>query len=354
MVEPEFVTRLGHTKLPHMSKPRPVARTLIVLVALVVLVALAAILSMMVGSNPISAPQVVAALVDRASDPGSVVWGSRVPRTVLGLLVGAALGLAGAVMQGQTRNPLADPGVLGVSAGASLAVVAGVYLFRVTSVLGTLSFALVGALVASVVVFSVAALGRDLSSPVPLTIAGTVVSSLLVALTSLLVLRDETTLAAYRIWVVGSLSGRSLDGIGAAALLAALGAVFAALNVSSLNALALGTELATGLGVNLVRARLVGLVAVTMLTASAVAITGPIGFVGLTAPHVARSMVGGNHASLLPASALIGMVVLLLSDVLGRTAGGDGTAEVPVGVVLTVLGGIVFILIVRRVKVAAL
>ena len=137
------MTRLGHTKLPHMSKPRPVARTLIVLVALVVLVALAAILSMMVGSNPISAPQVVAALVDRASDPGSVVWGSRVPRTVLGLLVGAALGLAGAVMQGQTRNPLADPGVLGVSAGASLAVVAGVYLFRVTSVLGTLSFALV-------------------------------------------------------------------------------------------------------------------------------------------------------------------------------------------------------------------
>ena len=112
------MTRLGHTKLPHMSKPRPVARTLIVLVALVVLVALAAILSMMVGSNPISAPQVVAALVDRASDPGSVVWGSRVPRTVLGLLVGAALGLAGAVMQGQTRNPLADPGVLGVSAGA--------------------------------------------------------------------------------------------------------------------------------------------------------------------------------------------------------------------------------------------
>lgn len=324
------------------------------LATLLVLVACAAIFSMMVGSNPISAGQVVSALLDRAVDSGSVVWGSRVPRTVLGLLVGAALGLAGAVMQGQTRNPLADPGVLGVSAGASLAVVFGVYLLGATSVAATLGLALLGALVASVVVFGVAALSRDLSSPVPLAIAGTVVSSLLVACTSLLVLRDETTLSAYRIWVVGSLSGRSLAGIGAAALLALVGALCAALNVTSLNALALGSELATGLGVNLVRARLVGLAAVTLLTASAVAITGPIGFVGLTAPHIARALVGGNHAWLLPCSALIGVVVLLLCDVLGRVAGGDGTAEVPVGVVLTVLGGIVFILIVRRVKVAAL
>lgn len=328
-----------------------VATTLLILL---LAVAGSIALSLAVGSNVLPLGQVAGALLDRGLDDGAIVWGSRVPRTVLGLLVGAALGLAGAVMQGQTRNPLADPGVLGVSAGASLAVVVGVYVLGATSVIATLGLALVGALVASVVVFSVAALGRDLSSPVPLAVAGTVVSSLLVALTSLLVLRDETTLAAYRVWVVGSLSGRTLDGLLPAALLALIGAVFAAANVASLDALALGTELASGLGVNLVRARVVGLVAVTLLTASAVAITGPIAFVGLTAPHIARILVGGAHGVLLPASALVGSVVLLLSDVLGRLGGGEGAPEVPVGVVLTVIGGIVFIMVVRRVKVAAL
>ncbi|PPF81909.1 iron ABC transporter permease [Subtercola sp. Z020] len=308
--------------------------------------------SLMLGSNLIGPGAVLTGLFDPAQDAGSVVWGSRVPRTVLGLLVGVCLGVAGAVMQGQTRNPLADPGLFGVSAGASFAVVIGVYVLGTSSVLGTLWLALAGATVASVVVFAVAALGRGLSSPVPLAIAGTAVSALLVALTSFLVLSDETTLAAYRIWVVGSLSGRSLNGVDAALLFAAVGLVFAAANIRSLNTLALGTELASGLGESLLRARLTGLAAITLLTAAAVAISGPIGFVGLTAPHIARRFVGGDHHWLLPASGLVGACVLLVCDVIGRMIGGN--AEVSVGVVLTVFGGIVFISIVRRGKMATL
>ena len=328
------------------------SRRALAVVALLAALAVAAFASLMLGSNLISPSAVVTALLDPTKDTGSVVWGSRVPRTVLGLLVGCCLGVAGAVMQGQTRNPLADPGIFGVSAGASLAVVIGVYVFGTSSVLTTLWLALLGAAVASVVVFSVAALGRGLSSPVPLAIAGTAVSALLVALTSYLVLSDETTLAAYRIWVVGSLSGRTLTGVTAALAFAGVGLAFAIANIRSLNNLALGTELANGLGENLVRARLVGLVAITLLTAAAVALTGPIGFVGLTAPHIARNLVGGNHYWLLPASALVGASVLLLCDVLGRLVAGN--AEVPVGVVLTVIGGIAFILIVRRGRMATL
>ncbi|QJU55589.1 iron ABC transporter permease [Herbiconiux sp. SALV-R1] len=334
-------------------RPRPRALSRPVVLALLALGVLAATaLSLLLGSNLIDAGAVVRALLDPSDDPGAVVWGSRVPRTVLGLLVGACLGIAGAVMQGQTRNPLADPGIFGVSAGATLAVVIGVYVFGTASVFVTLWLALAGALVASVVVFGVAALGRGLASPVPLAIAGTAVSALLVALTSYLVLADETTLAAYRIWVVGSLSGRTLDGAGIAAVFALVGLVCAAANVRSLNSLALGTELAHGLGENLLRARLVGLAAITLLTASAVAVTGPIGFIGLTAPHIARRLVGSDHHWLLPASGLIGAIVLLVCDVIGRLIG--GLAEVPVGVVLAVVGGIAFIAIVRRGRIAAL
>jgi len=323
-----------------------------VLLALGMGVVVVAVFSLVLGSNLISPSAVFTALIDPSRDAGAVVWGSRVPRTVLGLLVGFCLGVAGAVMQGQTRNPLADPGIFGVSAGAALAVVIGVYVFGTSSVLATLWLALAGAVVASVIVFSVAALGSGLSSPVPLAIAGTAVSALLVAFTSFLVLSDETTLAAYRIWVIGSLSGRTLTGVDAAVAFAVVGIVFAVANIRSLNALALGTELASGLGENLIRARVVGLAAITLLTASAVAITGPIGFVGLTAPHVARALIGGDHRWLLPASGLVGSCVLLACDVVGRLIG--GTAEVSVGVVLTVVGGVVFIAIVRKARMVTL
>jgi iron complex transport system permease protein len=315
-------------------------------------VAIVVVASLFLGSNPVSPAGILQGLLDPSTDTQAIVWGSRVPRTVLGLLVGGCLGLAGAVMQGQTGNPLADPGIFGVSAGASLAVVLGVHLLGASSMTLTLALALTGAVVASVVVFGVAALGRGLAGPVPLAIAGTAVSALMGAITSFLVLNDADTLEAYRVWVVGSLSGRSLDGVGPVLTFVVAGLACALANVRALNSLALGTDLARGLGESLWKARLVGLGAVTFLTAAAVALAGPIGFIGLTAPHAARALVGGDHYRLLPASALVGMLTLLACDVIGRLIGGQ--AEVAVGVVLATLGGVAFVLIVRRAKLAAL
>jgi iron complex transport system permease protein len=332
------------------SRARRATRT--AFVVLLAAAAVAATASLFLGSNPVAPDVVLHALFDPSADTQAIVWGSRVPRTVLGLLVGAALGTAGAVMQGQTGNPLADPGLFGVSAGASLAVVLGVHLTGRNELGLTLALSLAGAVVASVVVFGVAALGRDLASPVPLAIAGTAVTALLGAITSFLVITDPRALEAYRIWVVGSLSGRNLDGLAPVVALLVAGATCALANVRSLNNLALGTELAQGLGESLLRARLVGLGAVTLLTAAAVALAGPIGFIGLTAPHLARRLVGGDHYRLLPASALVGGVTLLACDVVGRLIGGQ--AEVAVGVVLATLGGVVFVMIVRRAKLSAL
>lgn len=308
--------------------------------------------SLALGSNPISPALVVQALLDPASDVDSVVWGSRVPRTLLGIVVGFCLGVAGVVMQGQTGNPLADPGLFGVSAGASLAVVLGAFVLGYNSMTASLFLAMLGALVASVLVFAIATLSLDLANPVPLAIAGTAVSALLGAVISFLVLTNAASLEAYRVWVVGSLSGRGLDGLPPALVVAAVGLVLALLNVRSLNSLTLGTELAQGLGETLWRARLVGLGAITLTTASAVALAGPIGFIGLTAPHIGRALVGGNHCRLLPASGLVGAITLLACDVVGRVIG--GLAEVPVGVVLATLGGVAFVVIVRRTKLAAL
>lgn len=308
--------------------------------------------SLTVGSNPIGPAQVAQALLDPASDVDGVVWGSRVPRTLLGLLVGFALGVAGVVMQGQTGNPLADPGLFGVASGAGLAVVLGTLVLGHNSMSAALFLAMIGALVASVGVFAIATLSRDLANPVPLAIAGTAVSALLNAVISFLVLTNQSSLEAYRVWVVGSLSGRGMDGLAPALLVAMGGLTLALVNARSLNSLTLGTELAKGLGETLWRARLVGLAAITLTTASAVALAGPIGFIGLTAPHIARTLVGGNHFRLLPAAGLIGAITLLGCDVVGRVIGGQ--AEVPVGVVLAVLGGVAFVAIVRRTKLAAL
>ncbi len=335
---------------PAFAITRPVRRDAPLMLGLgLVLVVLA---SLALGSNPISPVQVLQALLDPAHDPDSVVWGSRVPRTLLGIVVGFCLGVAGVVMQGQTGNPLADPGLFGVSAGASLAVVLGAFVLGYNSMSASLFLAMIGALVASVFVFAIATLSRDLANPVPLAIAGTAVSALLNAVISFLVLTNQSSLEAFRVWVVGSLSGRGLDGLLPALVVAAVGLGLALINARSLNSLTLGTELAQGLGETLWRARLVGLGAITLTTASAVALAGPIGFIGLTAPHIARALVGGNHHRLLPVSGLIGAITLLACDVIGRLIGGQ--AEVPVGVVLATLGGVAFVIIVRRTKLAAL
>lgn len=321
--------------------------TLAVLLALLILASLA------LGSDHLSLGAVLDGLRhDGTEAQDAVAWGSRVPRTVLGVLVGGGLGVAGTVMQGHTRNPLADPGLFGVSAGAGLAVVLGVYLLHITSTGPTVWLALIGALIASVAVFAVAAVGSGAAGPVPLALAGTAVSALLLAITSFVVLSDRASLNAYRLWVVGSLAGRQLNVAAAVWPVMLVGLVLAVANVRSLDTLSLGDEMARGLGENVLVARIVGLGAITLLTAGATAAAGPIGFVGLTVPHAARALVGTGHRWLIPATLLIGASLVLAADTVGRLIAGEG--EVEVGIVLALLGGPVFVLVARRRSLAEL
>jgi iron complex transport system permease protein len=275
-----------------------------------------------------------------------------VPRTVIGLGVGAALGLAGAVMQGVTRNPLADPGILGIEAGASLAVVVAIHSFGVGSLTGYIWFAFAGAAVASVVVYVLGSMGRGGATPVKLALAGAAMAAMLGSLTSAILLLDMATLDQYRFWVVGSLAGR--DGTIVAQVLPflLLGAVVALGSARSLNTLALGDDMARSLGQRVQVARAVCAVAVVVLTGAAVAAAGPIGFIGLTIPHVARAICGPDYRWVLPWSLVLGPSLLLTADIIGRIVARPG--ELQVGIVTAVIGAPFFIALVRRRKLAGL
>jgi iron complex transport system permease protein len=281
-----------------------------------------------------------------------VVRELRVPRTLVGLLVGSALGVAGALMQAVTRNPLADPGVLGVSAGASLAVAVAIYVFGFTSLSAYVWFALVGAAVASVLVYSLGSLGRGGATPVRLALAGAALSASLGGITSAVVLLDRQTLGQYRFWIVGSLGGRD-EGVLASVAPFLLAGLALAVGLSrSLNALALGDDTARALGAPVVRTRFLTAVAVMLLAGAATAAVGPIAFVGLTVPHMARSLCGPDQRWLIAYSVVLGPVLLLGCDVLGRLV--VRPAELQAGVMTALVGGPVFVFLVRRARMAKL
>jgi iron complex transport system permease protein len=281
-----------------------------------------------------------------------VVRELRVPRTLVGLLVGAALGVAGALMQAVTRNPLADPGVLGVSAGASLAVVVAIYVFGLTSLSAYVWFALVGAAVASVVVYSLGSLGRGGATPVRLALAGAALSASLGGLTSAVVLLDRRTLDQYRFWIVGSLGGRDESVLASVAPFLFTGLALAVGLSRSLNALALGDDTARALGARVARTRFLSAIAVMLLAGAATAAVGPIAFVGLTVPHMARSLCGPDQRWLVAYSVVLGPALLLGCDVLGRLV--VRPAELQVGIMTALVGGPVFVFLVRRARVAKL
>jgi len=322
-------------------------RRLLVVAGLVALVALMALASLAVGTKPISIGPVWDAIWSPTGTEDDIVVRSlRVPRTVLGIGVGIALGVAGALMQGHTRNPLADPGLLGVEAGAAFFVVVGIYVLGVTSLFGYVWFAFVGAGAASVLVFVLGSLGRGGPTPVTLALAGVAVSALLSALTQALLLADLATFDAYRFWAVGSLAGRDAGIAAQVAPFLLVGLLLAVLNAPGLNMLALGEDVARALGQRVAVTRWTGLVAITLLTGSAVAACGPIAFVGLVVPHVVRALTGPDHRWLLPAAGLAGAVLLLAADVIGRVVVRPG--ELQVGIVLALVGAPFFVALVRR------
>jgi iron complex transport system permease protein len=324
------------------------------LVVIAVALAGAALLSLVVGSSGVPFGTILHAL----AHPGGTSQGElivtqvRLPRTVIGLLAGAALGLAGAVAQGVTRNPLADPGILGVNAGAALFVVIGIFVLKTTDFQLYVWLGFAGAAVATVLVYSVAAIGRGGATPVKLALAGAAVTAALSSFTTAVQLLDVNAFDSFRFWQVGSLSGRGMDiAVDGLPFLAA-GVVLAFGSARALNALALGDDVATSFGQNVAVARAVTLVALVLLCGTATAMAGPIAFVGLVIPHVARVFTGPDHRWLLPYAMLLGPLLLLLADVVGRVIARPG--EVQVGIVTAVIGAPIFIALIRRRRLAEL
>ena len=336
------------------ARPPTAPRRLGTLALLLALVVAAALASIAIGSRPIGLPEVWGALLDPAldTDEAVIIRELRMPRTALGLMVGAALGLAGGLMQGHTRNPLGDPGLLGVTAGASLAVVLAISALGIGTPGGYVWFAFAGALVGTVLVYGIGSAGPGGATPVTLALAGAALSALMYALVRAILVTDEQTLDSFRFWVVGSLAGRDAAVAWQVAPFLALGLVLALANAPALNLLGLGEDVARGLGQRIWLARAVGLAAITLLCGAATAACGPIAFVGLVVPHAVRALTGPDHRWLLPCSALLGAALLLVADVLGRIAARPG--ELQVGIVLALIGAPFFVALVRRRRTAGL
>jgi iron complex transport system permease protein len=328
------------------------ARRVLLLVGLLVALVVAVGLSLVLGSNDLGLGTAVRVLLHGdGSEAATIVRDVRLPRTALGVLVGLALGAAGVLMQGHTRNPLADPGLLGINAGAALSVALAAYLFGVGDPGGQVWFGFAGALISTAAVFAIGSRGRQLS-PVPMALAGAAVTALLSTFTSLIILSSNPTLDVYRRWVVGSISGRDASISLNVLPFVVAGLVLAMLNTRALNAVSLGEDTARGLGQSVATSRLVGLAAVTLLAGAATAAAGPIAALGLIVPHVVRAVTGPDHRILLPCAALAGAVLLLLADVVGRLIAGP--AEIPAGITLAILGGGAFVFIARRTRLARL
>ncbi|MEV5704709.1 iron ABC transporter permease [Actinoallomurus sp. NPDC052274] len=312
----------------------------------------AVLLSLAVGSRQIGPAEVFQALLHGGtSDNAQVVRSLRVPRTVIGVLVGVALALAGTVMQGVTRNPIAEPGVLGVSQGASVGVVCAIAFFGVHTLVGYVWFAFAGAALAAVGVYAVASGGYRGASPVKLALAGAAMNAFLASVVSGIVTTNARALDEFRFWQVGSISGRGSEIIGQVWPFLLAGLVLVAAMSRGLDALALGDDAAMGLGHNVALLRALGALGATVLTGASVAAVGPIAFTGLAVPHIARALVGSAHRWVLPLAALLGPVMLLVSDVLGRII--FPPSEVPVAVMTALLGVPFLIALVRRKTVVA-
>jgi iron complex transport system permease protein len=328
-------------------------RRLVGLVALFALLVFSCLLSLLIGAKTIPVDAVISALFTPGGDENDlIVRELRVPRTVVGVLAGSALGLAGALMQGHTRNPIADPGILGITQGAGLAVVLSVYSFGITSLYGFIWFGFAGALLGALAVFAIGSISRVGATPTTLALAGAAISYLLQAVISAVVLLDQQSLDTYRFWKVGSIAVTDGGLVLQVLPFVVLGLVLGLANASGLNALSLGEDVARALGHRVWWSRRLGIAAIAVLVGAAVAVCGPIGFVGLVVPHVARFLTGADYRWLLPFAALLGASLVLLADVVGRIVARP--SEVQVGVMLAMIGAPFFIALVRRRKLVRL
>lgn len=342
------------TGVPLARTTTPARRFALLAVASTLVLATAGVLGLAVGSHPVPVRTVLEAIVDfdPTIDHHLIVIRSRLPRTVLALVVGAALGMAGTLMQSVTRNPLADPGLLGVNAGASAAVVVAIAFLGVRTVSGYLWFAFGGAALAAVAVYLLGTARRSAATPARMALAGAALSMVVGAATNAVLLSNEQAFDTFRYWAVGSLQGRGLE-ITLTVLPFVLGGLVLALALARpLNAMALGDETSRALGTSPARTRASAAVAVVLLAGSATAAAGPIAFIGLAAPHIVRAVVGPDHRYLVPGVLLVSPALLLATDVVGRVAVAPG--ELQTGVAAAIMGGPLFIALVRSSRMASL
>lgn len=328
-------------------------RRLLGLLVLVVVLVFVMLASIAIGARPLTFSAIFHSLFTAdGSQADIIVRTLRGPRTILGLTVGIALGIAGALIQGHTRNPLADAGLLGLNAGAAFMVVMSMYLLGLSAPGEYMWFAFAGSFMASVVVFGLSSIGNGGASPLSLALAGAAVAFFLQAMTNAVLIMDQSTLDGYRFWVVGSVSGRGYDVLWQVLPFLVIGLLIALVSTPSLNVLSLGEDVARGLGTNIALSRTTGIIAITLLTGAATAACGPIAFIGLVVPHVARAITGPDYRWLVPYAGLLGGVMLVCADVIGRVVVRPG--ELQVGIVLAVFGAPFFIALVRRRKLASL
>ena len=322
------------------------------LLAALVAVGLAALASVALGVRIVGWGDVVDGLSgnDRSVDAAAVV--KRIPRTLLALCVGAALGIAGTVMQGVTRNPLAEPTLLGITPGASLAVVAGMAFLGLSDPVVVVWVAIAGAAVVALFVYAVGSMGRGGPTALKLALAGAATSAACTSLVSAILLPRIDVMDSFRFWQIGGVGGASYDRIGLVAPFLVVGAAVCLCSARGLNSLALGDDVAAGLGQRVAATRLVAAAGSVVLAGAATAVAGPIGFVGLVVPHLCRLVIGLDHRWLLPAAAVTGAALLTFADVVGRLVARP--SELDVGIVTALIGAPFFIWIVRRTTVRAL
>lgn len=314
---------------------------------------LSVLASLALGSRNVGLKEVLEALLHSGGTSfDSLVVHERIPRTVFSIIAGASLGVSGALMQAITRNPIADPSILGVNTGASLFVVSGIAFFHINTANQYIWFALAGAAVTAVFVYRIGSMGSGGATPIKLALAGAATSAALSSLVSAVILPRTEVMNAFRFWQVGSVSGATWEGILSVSPFLVVGLVIGILLASALNALALGDDVATGLGVNTGLIRIAGALAGVLLCGATTALAGPIGFVGLMIPHTMRLICGPNMRYIVPMSAIGGAILLTVSDIIGRLIGYPG--ELEAGIITAFFGAPILIMIAMRVKVRSL
>lgn len=318
-----------------------------------IILGLCIVASLAWGSRHIEFSEVIKSLMENDyMSFNALVVRERIPRTVFSIIAGASLGISGALMQSITRNPIADPSILGVNTGASLFVVFGIAFLNISTANEYIWFALVGSAITAICVYWISSIGPGGITPIKLALSGSAVSAILSSLVSLIILPRADAMDAYRFWQVGSVSGATWEGITSILPFLVVGLIISIIATPALNALALGDEVATGLGVNTGLVRLVCAIAGVILCGATTAIAGPIGFVGLMIPHTIRIILGSNMKSIVPMSAIGGAILLTISDVIGRVIGSPG--ELEVGIITAFLGAPILVIIARKAKVKSI